>query len=121
MINLNVDIGKRLRELRKAKHMTQGVLAEKLGCSVKHVSHAERGVGSLSLDLLIDACEVLDCTLDYLVRGEQAPPVSRIPPFVLKILCDEDGRKAREKEILLSYLQTFCDAALYYSDRKEDV
>ena len=69
MYNLNEVIGKRIAALRKASGMTQEVLAEKLNCSIKHISHVERGVASLSLDLLIEASDILNCSLDYLVRG----------------------------------------------------
>ena len=44
------DIGKRVSSLRKRNGMTQENLAELLNCSVKHISHVERGTALLSLD-----------------------------------------------------------------------
>ena len=115
MYNLNEVIGKRIAALRKASGMTQEVLAEKLNCSIKHISHVERGVASLSLDLLIEASDILNCSLDYLVRGEDSPPEEKIPSFVLRILGSRVERMAREKKLLLSYLN------MYKELRKENL
>lgn len=71
MYNLNEEIGRRITALRKKQGLTQEKLAEALNCSIKHVSHVERGVSSLSLDLLIETCKTLNCSLDYLVNGEK--------------------------------------------------
>ena len=107
MYNLNEEIGKRIAALRKARSMTQEVLAEKLNCSIKHISHVKRGVASLSLDLLIEASDLLDCSLDYLIKGEDASPEAKIPSFVVRILGSRDDRMAREKDLLLSYLNMY--------------
>ena len=107
MYNLNEVIEKRIAALRKASGMTQEVLAEKLNCSIKHISHVERGVASLSLDLLIEAGSILDCSLDYLIKGEDSSPEAKIPSFVLRILGSRDDRMAREKDLLLSYLNMY--------------
>lgn len=115
MYNLNEVIEKRIAALRKASGMTQEVLAEKLNCSIKHISHVERGVASLSLDLLIEASDILNCSLDYLVRGENSPPEAKIPSFVLRILGSRDERMAREKKLPLSYLN------MYKELRKENL
>lgn len=115
MYNLNEVIEKRIGALRKASGMTQEVLAEKLNCSIKHISHVERGVASLSLDLLIEASDILNCSLDYLVRGENSPPEAKIPSFVLRILGSRDERMAREKKLPLSYLN------MYKELRKENL
>ena len=44
------EIGKRLSALREQHGMTQSDLAELLDCSVKHISHSERGLSYLSLE-----------------------------------------------------------------------
>ena len=107
MAIMNKEIGRRIAALRKAKGMTQEELAERLNCSTKHVSHAERGVAALSVDLLTEASKILDCTLDYMIKGESAPPETKIPPSMLQILDSSDERMAHEKELLLSYLNMY--------------
>ena len=107
MYNLNEQIGKRIAVLRKSKGMTQEVLAEKLNCSIKHISHVERGVASLSLDLLVEASDILDCSLDYLIKGDDSTPEAKVPSFVVQILNSRDERMTREKNLLLSYLDLY--------------
>jgi len=52
---MNIDyklIGIRIKKARKAKNMTQELLAEKLNVSIGYVSQVERGITKISLDLL---------------------------------------------------------------------
>ena len=107
MIYLNEEIGKRIAMLRSEKSMTQEVLAQKLNCSIKHISHVERGVASFSLDMLIEVSELFDCTLDYLVKGEASSPESQLPAFILKILSSKEERMEQEKKLLLEYLNMY--------------
>ena len=50
MSDYKAAIGKRVSTLRKMNGMTQENLAELLDCSVKHISHSERGIALLSLE-----------------------------------------------------------------------
>lgn len=54
-MNFNaIEIGNRVRFLRERRGLTLEKLAEKLHCSYSHISQAERGARSYSIDLLID-------------------------------------------------------------------
>ena len=90
MHSLTKEIGQRISALRKEKHITQEQLAEYLDISVKHCSCAERGVSMLSLEKLIELCDILDTDLDYLVRGWTSDTYKRIPPSLVKIFSDAD-------------------------------
>lgn len=107
MFNLNESIGKRVAELRHAKGISQEELAKRLNCTPKHISHVERGVASLSLDLMIEASEVLGTTLDYLIKGTKAPAVAQFPPNILKIMDSKEEGMAEEKERLRTYLNMY--------------
>ena len=107
MYNLNEAIGKRIAKLRKDRDLTQEELAEQLNCSIKHVSHVERGVASFSLDLLIDVSRILDCSLDYLIKGEEAMPEDKLPSSIRYILSSRDERMEKERELLLAYLKMY--------------
>lgn len=48
----NIVIGNSIRELRKAHHMTQMELGEKLDISFTHCSQLEQGRHKMSVDLL---------------------------------------------------------------------
>ncbi len=107
IVYLNEEIGKRIAALRSQHEMTQEILAQKLNCSIKHISHVERGVASFSLDMLIEVSELFDCTLDYLVKGEASSLESQLPAFILKILSSKEARMEQEKKLLLEYLNMY--------------
>ena len=53
------DLGLRVRDARKAKHLTQEQLAEKVGISSSFMGHIERGTRIASIDTLVSVCNVL--------------------------------------------------------------
>ncbi len=61
--------GERLRALRAQKGLTQEETAERLNISLRYYQMLERGEKLGSIDVLIAACELLGCSLDYLLRG----------------------------------------------------
>lgn len=63
--------GQRIKQLRKRCTMTQENLAEKLGVSVNAISQVERGVNGLSISMAVAMKDVFDCSLDYLLLGEE--------------------------------------------------
>ena len=105
MENLNTSIGNRISQLCKRQGLTQEKLAEELDISHKHVSEVERGTSSLSLEKLIDAGKRLDCTMDYLILGnEKKDGTDLLPASILSILSSNDER---EKELLLEYINLY--------------
>lgn len=62
-------LGERLRQQRKLLSLTQEQLAERLDISIKHYSEAERGLTGMSVENLIKVSEVLQISLDYLIKG----------------------------------------------------
>lgn len=65
-----VESGKRIKNLRKEKGLSQNALAETLGIHVKTVSKAERGIIGLSVDNLIQISSYFNVSLDYLILGQ---------------------------------------------------
>ena len=63
-------IGKRIREIRVSKHLTQEYLAEQTGVNVSHISNIEHNKVKVSLTLLVGICNVLDVSVDYLLANE---------------------------------------------------
>ena len=99
------NIGQNLRTLRRQCGMTQAQLAEKIGVSTDHVSHAEIGFGSISLPLLIEICKLLD-----ILAGEYTPD------YVDEDLMEEQALYGKsivfddvnpEDRMLLNYLHQF--------------
>ena len=60
-------IGKRIKNLRLAKGLTQAELAEKVSCGTNHISFIEIGKKIPSLQLLMELVRVLDTSFDYVL------------------------------------------------------
>lgn len=91
-------MGKRIAEIRKAHNVTQDKLANMLTVTVKHISHTERGVSCLSLDNLIEFCNLFDCSLDYLVWGEtRDKAASKLPQEIIDLL--NEGSPAQQERL----------------------
>ncbi len=99
------DIGDRISLLRHDRGMTQEQFAELLDVTVKHISAVESGRSSFALPKLVHVCDVLDCTLDYLVRGKNVTDSTvYIPNSIIEILQNEDQREA---SLLLEYINLY--------------
>ena len=61
--------GKRIKELRSARNLTQEQLADQLRIYHKHLSKIENGNSAGSIDLLIDIAEFFHVSMDYLLLG----------------------------------------------------
>ena len=63
---MNVDygaIGRRIKQVRRSRDMTQERLAEALSVSVGYISQIERGVTKINLDTLAAVAAHLICVL----------------------------------------------------------
>ena len=79
-----MTFGDRLSRLRRENNLTQEQLAGLLGVSRQSVSKWESDAAYPETDKLIRLCELLGCTLDALVRGDDAPthqPQQEAPPL----------------------------------------
>ena len=64
-----VDIGKRIRTIRKNLGISQEQLAEMTNLSVVHISHIETANTKLSLPALVAVANALSVTADVLLCG----------------------------------------------------
>ena len=67
---------KNLKSLRKANGKTQSDIAEYLGCTVQTVANYENGRRNADYETQLKLAEYFGVSLDYLVRGSSAPPVT---------------------------------------------
>lgn len=58
-------VGKRIRDLRISKGMTQAELSAVVECSNNHLSHIETAQCKVSLNMLLKLAYALDTSLDY--------------------------------------------------------
>ena len=84
--DMNIEtIGERIAKKRKEVGLTQNKLAEKLIISNKAVSKWESGLSSPSIDLLPNLADILNCSIDYLVRGNREEDYSINEEISIKI------------------------------------
>lgn len=60
-------MGRRLRIARKARGYKQVELSEKLDASHNFVGNVERGLSALSAEKLVDVCDLLNVSADWLL------------------------------------------------------
>lgn len=95
MNNTAVDfekIGKRIRNLRIEKNLTQEYLSQKAGVNVSHISNIENNRVKISLSTLIAVANALDITVDYLLENEYNTDAG-IDSEIIKKLEDFDNDK----------------------------
>ena len=64
-----MNLGNKIRELRRARNLTQEQLAEKMNLSLQSISCIELGKKAIRPENLVKLCEVLDATADYILTG----------------------------------------------------
>lgn len=65
-----VTIGKRIKEARKRKVMSQEQLAEFMDVSIAYLSRIERGTSQINLKRLTQICDILDVSEGEMLRGK---------------------------------------------------
>ena len=92
------SIGQRIREVRNDKHLTQEYLANATGVNVSHISNIETNKVKVSLTLLVQICNALGVTIDYLLENEYHNPTSVVEKELLNTI---KGMKKEKQETLL--------------------
>ena len=81
------SFGKKLREQRRAHHLTQEQLAELVDVSFQFIGMLERGKKTPSVQTLLSLCAVLGCSCETLFEDslpEEGPLTLRQRPPVLR-------------------------------------
>lgn len=86
-------IGQRIREIRTDKHLTQEYLANSTGVNVSHISNLETGKVKVSLTLLVQICNTLNVTIDYLLENEYHNPASTLEKELMNAVKDMSQEK----------------------------
>lgn len=60
-------LGKRLKEMRKKRKMSQQELSYEIEYSIPHISHVENGMTKASLEFVVKAANALHTTTDHLL------------------------------------------------------
>lgn len=103
----NIEIGERIRELRKSRNYTREGFAEKADISSKFLYEIEIGKKGFSADTLCRIAQVLSVSCDYIMFGEEKEYRS-----IQKIACALEGLEPKQVskiQDILKILYDMCD------------
>ncbi len=82
--------GKRIRELRIMKGITQEQMALEFSLTIDHIRRIENGKRGCSIDLLTELASYFDVSLDFLVFGKDrsTPIAKQIVRWLIRALTD---------------------------------
>ncbi len=96
VVNIKI-IGRRVKESRIQKHMSQADLAERIDMSVTYISHIETAKKQASLESLVRIADVLGVTVDNLLNGNQANDATEYRTELAQLF---EGCTSYEKRII---------------------
>lgn len=68
MIN-NIEIGKRIKEIRNDKKLSQREFAKRLTLSQNHISYLEKGIRKITEKFINDLCKEYNVNKEWLLTG----------------------------------------------------
>ena len=71
-------IGKKIKEIRISKGLTQEYVAHIADVNTSHISNIENSRVKISLSTLIHVCNALNVTVDYILSEEYTNPSSAL-------------------------------------------
>lgn len=88
-------IGKKIKELRMEKNLTQEYVANATDVNTSHISNIENNRVKVSLTTLVQICNALDTTVDYILSDEYNLPTTAIEQEILNAVhsCSSDTQK----------------------------
>lgn len=100
--NDNQRLGRRLRQVRETRGLSQSGLGEAVGVGKAAISHMEVGRYLPSVEVLIRLADVMKCSVDDLLnrRGVRSKPLSN--KALENLLQASDGLSARDLRLLTS-------------------
>ena len=96
MDNLNFErIGEKLRTIRLSKNLTQEYIANVADVNTSHISNIENNRVKVSLSTLVQICNALDTTVDYVLSEEYNDASSAIEQEILHELhaCNNETKE----------------------------
>lgn len=96
MHDINFEkIGKKLKEIRISRGLTQEYIASMADVNTSHISNIENNRVKISLSTLIRVCNAMNTTVDYVLNDEYAEPSSVLDQTILSEIqeCDRDTKE----------------------------
>ena len=94
--SLNFEqIGEKLKKIRLSKNLTQEYIANAADVNTSHISNIENNRVKVSLSVLVQICNALDTTVDYILSDEYNDSSSAIEQEILHELhsCNNETKE----------------------------
>ena len=98
MENFKIYIGKRIKEYRENKHLTQEYMAKELDIAPNHYGRIERGENACTLSNLIHICNILQDTPNDLLANLIITKDDSLETEIQKL-------NLNDKEVVLKFVQ----------------
>lgn len=92
------DISRRLKEIRLSKGLTQEYVANIADVNTSHISNIENNRVKVSLSTLVQMCNALEVTVDYILANDYDDTSSVLDQEILKEL--KNCTPAKKEQIL---------------------
>lgn len=89
-------IGKRIKEVRTDRQLTQEYLARVTDVNVSHISNIETNKVKVSLTLLVSICNAMNVTVDYILGNECKAPTTAFETELLSTVNKLDSSKKEQ-------------------------
>lgn len=85
-----LKISQRLKQTRISKGLTQEYIANAANVNTSHISNIENNRVKISLTTLVNVCNALEVTVDYILADEYSDSAAALDQEILKELqsCD---------------------------------
>ena len=101
----NAEIGKRIKEIRQKRGITQETLSEKADvCNPQQISNIERGLSGVAVAKLKNICTVLNIDADYILFGTSPHNVETVLNKYISKMTDEQTKNL--VEMVKAYAKT---------------
>ena len=77
------QIGEKLKKIRLSKNLTQEYVANIADVNTSHISNIENNRVKVSLSTLVQICNALNTTVDYVLAEEYTQPATAIEQEIL--------------------------------------
>lgn len=102
---MEIQVGRRIRELRKARGMTQQQLAERSGLNEKYLGVVERTGENLTLRSIQRIAKALSVPIANLFTGEPERNDKEVVPEFVRVLLEEGNLgKLRKLRVFLEQI-----------------
>jgi transcriptional regulator with XRE-family HTH domain len=125
-LEVDVEVGRRIRELRRARGLSQTELATAAGVTFQQLQKYERGANRVSASKLVKVAAHLSVPASYLLGEQEGPapaPFGGLPPELVRLVGALDqvkSPKVREALHALVLALAEAGAASRAADAQDD-